>query len=68
MISLEKLNKDFVEIHFDTFTKIAKNVGNLGKIMVATGFERLPKCNKSPNLVTLSVTFLTMSQNDSFDQ
>ena len=68
MISLEKLNKDFVEIHFDTFTKIAKNVGNLGKIIVATGFERLPKCNKSPNLVTLSVTFLTMSQNDSFDQ
>ena len=28
---------------FDTFTKIAKNVGDLGKIIVATGFEKLPK-------------------------
>ena len=28
---------------FDTSTKIAQNVGNLGKIIVATGFEKLPK-------------------------
>ena len=28
---------------FDIFTKIAKNVGDLGKIIVATGFEKLPK-------------------------
>ena len=28
---------------FDTFTKIAKNVGNLGKIILATGFKKLPK-------------------------
>ena len=28
---------------FDTFTKIAKNMGNLGKIIAATGFENLPK-------------------------
>ena len=28
---------------FDTFTKIAKNVGDLGKIIVAAGFEKLPK-------------------------
>ena len=28
---------------FDTFTKIAQNVGDLGKIIVATGFEKLPK-------------------------
>ena len=28
---------------FDTFTKIAKNVGNLGKIIFATGFENLPQ-------------------------
>ena len=28
---------------FDTFTKIAKNVGDLGKIIAATGFEKLPK-------------------------
>ena len=25
----------------------------MGKIIVAMGFEKLPKCNKSPNLVTL---------------
>ena len=28
---------------FDTFTKIAKNVVDLGKLIVATGFEKLPK-------------------------
>ena len=28
---------------FDTFTKIAKNVGDLGKMILATGFEKLPK-------------------------
>ena len=30
--------KDFV-----TFTKIAKTMGDLGKITVAKGFEKLPK-------------------------
>ena len=38
--------KDFV-----IFTKILKNVGNLGKIIVATGFEKLP------NLVTLFLSY-----------
>ena len=38
---------------FDNFTKIALNVGGLGKIIVATGFEKLPKVQKSPDLVTL---------------
>ena len=28
---------------FDTFLKITSNVGNLGKIIVATGFEKLPQ-------------------------
>ena len=28
-------------------------MGNLGKIIVTTGFKRCPKCNKSPNLDTL---------------
>ena len=28
---------------FDTFTKFPKNVANLGKIIVATGSEKLPK-------------------------
>ena len=27
---------------FDTITKIAKNVGDLGKIILATGFEKFP--------------------------
>ena len=31
--------------------KLSKNVGDVGKIIVAKGFEKLP--NKSPNLVTL---------------
>ena len=33
--------------------KLPNNVGNLGKINVATGFKWLPKVKKSPNLVTL---------------
>ena len=28
---------------FDNFTKIAYNVTNLGKIIVSTSFEKLPK-------------------------
>ena len=35
---------------FDNFKKMLNNVGNLGKIIVATGFEWLP------NLVTLFAT------------
>ena len=31
-------------------------MGNLGKIIVATSFEWLPKVQKSPNLVTLGVS------------
>ena len=33
--------------------KLPKNVGDLGKLIVATGYEKLPKVHKSPNLVTL---------------
>ena len=40
-----------------TFQKLPKNVGDLGKIMVATGFESCPKCNKSANLVTLMAKY-----------
>ena len=28
---------------FDTFTKLPKNVSDLGKLIVAKGFEKLPK-------------------------
>ena len=37
MISPEKL-KDF-----DTFAKIAQEYGDLSKLIVTTGFEKLPK-------------------------
>ena len=30
-------------IDFDTFTKLLKNVGDLGKLIVAKGFKKLPK-------------------------
>ena len=36
--------------------KLPNNVGNLGKIIVDTGFEWLPKVQKLPNLVTLIPT------------
>ena len=42
----KKLPKnDFIRkmTDFDTFTKKPKNVGDLGKIIVAKGFKRLPK-------------------------
>ena len=28
---------------FDTFTKLPRNVGDLGKLIVAKGFDNLPK-------------------------
>ena len=46
MISLEKLK---ILTHLQ---KLPKNVGDLGKLIVATHFE-----NKSPNLVTLHLEF-----------
>ena len=33
-------------IDCDTFTKMPKNVGELGKLIVAKGFEKLPKVQK----------------------
>ena len=54
MISLEKL---MILAHLQ---KLPKNVVNLGKTMVATGFEKLrPKSNKLPNRVTLAPITLT---------
>ena len=38
---------------FDKFSKIAKNAVNFGIIVVAVGFKRCPKCNKSPNMAAL---------------
>ena len=50
MISLEKW------MVLTSLQKLSNNVGDLGKIIVATGFEWLPKVKKSPNLVTLLTT------------
>jgi len=47
MISLEKLNI------FTYLQKLPKNVGDLRKLIVAKGFEKLPKSKNLPNLVTL---------------
>ena len=33
--------------------KLPKNVEDLGKLIVAKGLKKLPKVQKSPNLVTL---------------
>ena len=49
MISQEKL---MTLIHLQ---KLPKNVRDLGKLIVANGFKKLPKVQKSPNLVTLVV-------------
>ena len=43
--------------------KMPNNVGELGKIIVDTSFEWLPKVQKSPNLVTL-IIFHTLSETD----
>ena len=51
MISLEKL-----EI-LTPLQKLPKNVGNLGKLLAAKGYKKLPKVHKSPNLVTLVPTY-----------
>ena len=29
---------------FDTFTKLAKNVGDLGKLIVAKGYKKVAQC------------------------
>ena len=47
MISVEKLKV------LTPLQKLPKNVGYLGKLIVAKGFKFCPKFNKSPNLVTL---------------
>ena len=33
-------------IYFDTLQKMPKNVGDLGKLIVAKGFKKLPKVKK----------------------
>ena len=53
MISLEKLQI------LAPLQKLPKNMGDLGKLIVAAGFQNsCPKSNKSLNLVTLVYNFL----------
>ena len=44
-MSIKVAQKDFtIKIKdFNTFKKFPKNVGDFGKIIVVTGFEKLPK-------------------------
>ena len=47
MISLEKWKI------LTSLQKLPRNVGDLGQLITAKGFKKLPKSNKFPNLVTL---------------
>ena len=49
MVSLEKW------LTLTPLQKLLKNGGDWGKIIVPKGFKKLPKSNKSPNLVTLLI-------------
>ena len=62
MISLE--NDRFLT----PLQKLPKNVGDLGKLIVAKGFKKLPKSNKSPNLVTLAASDPAPRFNKRFDR
>ena len=43
LLKLPKYDLTRKMIDFDTFTKLPKNVGDLGKLIVARGFKKLPK-------------------------
>ena len=43
-----------MKVFLTPLQKLPENVGDLGQKIVATGFEKLPKCNNSPNLATLT--------------
>ena len=53
MISLEK------GMILTPLQQLPRNVGELGKIIVATGFEWLSKVQKSPSLVTMPSSYLS---------
>ena len=41
--------------------KLPKNVRDLGKLIVAKGLKKLPKVQKSPNLVTLNLCHVRLT-------
>ena len=63
LLKLPKYDFTRKMIDFGTFKKLAKNVGDLGKLFVARGFKKITKsAKKSPNLVTLFTTEQHMSK------
>ena len=56
MISLEKLKI------LTPLQKLLKNVGDLGKLIVAKGLKSCTKSNKLTNLVTLEMTKLLLQK------
>ena len=60
MISLEK------QIILTPLQKLPTNVRDLGKLFVTKGFKKLPKVQKSPNLVTL-VTSIQITSKSNLD-
>ena len=54
MIKPEKLNI------LTPLQEFFKDVGDLGKLIVATGFKSCPKSKKSPNLVTPTMPHLIL--------
>ena len=60
-VSLFSVNRNFGKNGSNVNSVTRKNrqmsikVGDLGKLIVAKGFKKLPKTNKSPDLVSLHV-------------
>ena len=52
-MSIKVARKWFRKKNDTPFQKLPKNVGDVGKLIVAKAFKACPKSNKSPNLVTL---------------
>ena len=51
------------------YKKLPKNVGDLGKLIVATGFEKMPKVQKIASVVTLRATYIvTLRAKVSYDE
>ena len=47
---------------FDTFNKSPKNVAIRAKYLLPQAKKNCPKCNKSPNMVTLDLLLFTLMQ------
>ena len=52
-MSIKVARKWFRKNNDTPFQKLPKNVGDVGKLIVAKAFTSCPECKKLPNLVTL---------------